>query len=88
MCPECGHPVWVCRTRDPRVEFSVQSDVCQVNAAKGKSKKKLKDGEFLYVVPRIRNDWDAPLPDRESYFASLEEERKIHRKGQKVKPSL
>lgn len=90
-CPNCGHPVWVCRTQNNNVEFIVNTEVCQVTAAldrkeaaasKSKSAKK-KPGEFNFV--RIKMHGDLPKPDRDSYYQDLAEERAIHEKKKRDK---
>lgn len=80
-CPECGNPVWVCRSTNRDIEFTVEFGTCYVDKAKSSSKKKLKDGDFLYVRPRMRDG--SALPDRDEYYQNLAEERAIHEKGRR-----
>lgn len=81
ICPQCGKPVWICRSRDNSLRFTVQTDVCRVTAATDnpKLKKKLKAGEFLYAIPKMFGG--KPLPTRDQYYESLAEERAIHEKA-------
>lgn len=78
-CPQCGQPVWLCRSTDSNVNISVQRARCFVTAElekaqdnlnkKGNSKS-LKGGEYLYakVEPIMPG---TELPSREDYYNSL-----------------
>ena len=81
-CPECGHPVWICRSSNNRLKLTVGTETCYVSKAKETSKKKLKPGEFLYVRPEMTDG--SPLPDRDAYYKELAEERAIHEKSKKT----
>lgn len=80
-CPECGKPVWICRSGNQNIDFKVMVDVCYVSKAKETSKKKLKPGEFLYVRPEMRGE--RPMPSREDYYRERAEEAALHSKSRK-----
>lgn len=82
-CPECGNPMWVCRSRSNDITFPVYTDTCRVEKAKQEAAKDrrgkertLKPGEFRYVVPKMRGS--APMVTREDYLKTLDEEQKLH----------
>lgn len=75
-CPQCGQPVWICRSTDRNVYITVQKARCFVTAELekaqdgAKGKKTLKPGEYMY--PQVRPlDAGTELPTREDYFNSL-----------------
>lgn len=72
-CQMCGHPLWLCRSTDPNLEFRVQTAVCQAKAALEKADKKrennkreLKPGEYAFTVPKMLFK-DMELPTREEW---------------------
>lgn len=74
-CPQCGQPLWICRSSDPNVDFRVKTSVCYATkaleerrASNEKSKKKLKPGEFEYVEPIML--FDKPFPTRADWLDS------------------
>lgn len=78
-CPKCGKPVWICRSSNNMLTFSVRTEVCyasaeleKAQAELSKRKKELKPGEFHYVVPKMLND--TPLPTRAEWIKSLADE--------------
>jgi hypothetical protein len=70
-CSQCGQPIWICRSSNSMLAFSVRSDVCYAKAAldrhnNSKTAKKEGPGEFRYVVPEMLNG-DA-FPRRMDYL--------------------
>lgn len=82
-CPQCGHPVWVCRSRSNQIDLKVEWDTCQIMARIERDKHKKKPGEFAYVRPRML--FGKPMVSREDYFDALAEERAIHEKGKRTR---
>lgn len=76
ICKTCGNPLWICRSSDKNLLFSVRKDTCYAKAElerwEKKNKTPLKPGEYPYVVPSMRHDED-PLPRRAAYLAELQE---------------
>lgn len=81
-CPKCGHPVWICRADNNKLEFRVQADKCLGEVAmkqaedaskptkdRAKSADKKDWGVFRYSVPKML--FEAPLPTRAEYYESL-----------------
>src|SRR5690349_3704515 len=72
ICPKCGHPVWLCRSDSPNVQFKVRSAVCNaerelriVEDHKRPDKEREKDkkvraswGEFFYTQPFVPENID------------------------------
>lgn len=77
-CSQCGQPLWICRSSNNKLDFSIQKDTCYVDAElqrASKSKQKsdeLKDGEFRFAVPKMIDN--SPLPSRDAYLDELKEE--------------
>lgn len=76
-CGKCGQPVWICRSTEKGLLFKTKKATCYASAelerdAEKKENKKLKPGEFLYVVPYMYNDTN--LPSRSDYLKSLAED--------------
>lgn len=77
-CGECGQPLWVCRSNDNNLGFSVKKGLCYSKREMHKWKesqagKNAKDYESPYVVP-TRYDESIPLPTRQSWLEELTEE--------------
>lgn len=75
-CSICGQPLWICRSSNKNLMFSVKTDICYANAELEKWKasrkaKNLKKGEHPYVVPKMYND--EKLPTRQAYLEELSE---------------
>lgn len=76
-CRECGQPLWICRSDNKSLTFSIRTDTCYAKAAldkwgESKQGKNLKKGEAPYVVPNMRSE--EPLPSRRSYLERLAED--------------
>lgn len=75
-CPKCGQPIWICRSSDKNLGFSVKVGLCYASAElekwqDSKRGKNLKKGEYPYVVPTMYDD--SPLPSRLDYLNGLDE---------------
>lgn len=81
-CKLCGNPIWICRSEDREIDFSVRTGICfskqrLEKKEKSNAKKKngeLKEGQYLYTVPMQYNGEEIPRGARERYFKSLSEE--------------
>jgi hypothetical protein len=76
-CRECGQPLWICRSSNRQLQFSVRTDTCYATAAVKKWQnssrgKKLKDGEYPYVVPFTIDK--SPLPTRLEYLKEISDD--------------
>jgi len=76
-CKECGQPLWICRSSEKNLTFSVRTGVCYAKAEldkwqKGTKSQKLKNGEHPYIVAKMRREED-PLPSRQRYLKELAE---------------
>ena len=76
-CKQCGQPLWICRSSERDLGFSVRTDVCYASAEleKWKTTKRassLKKGEHPYVVAQMRKD-EQPMPTRKRYLLELSE---------------
>lgn len=75
-CPNCGQPVWLCRSTDGNVNIKIRKATCYVTktldrkkASDEKAKRKLGPGEYYYpVIETINGD---PLPGRQDYLREL-----------------
>lgn len=75
-CPQCGQPIWLCRSNDPNLQWKVRSDTCSASAEKEKydekesaKKGKKKYGQFHYLEPyTVFGD---PIPTRDAFFEAL-----------------
>lgn len=88
-CPQCGGPVWHCRSKDPDIKWPVQRDVClstratderqwRKNNPKKTPSKEDRDewGSILYAKPEMieyPGEEKRELPTREDYYKSLVE---------------
>lgn len=77
-CQECGQPIWICRSSNNNLTFSVRKGLCYAKLAMKKwsdspAGKKMGDGDVPYVIPK-RYDEDIPLPSRRDYLAQLSED--------------
>ena len=86
ICPQCGQPVWLCRSNAQNIEWSVEETTCWASRAveekkwkhdhkKGSPKKedKAEWGRVLYPVPRVPNylGETAVLPTREEFYRNV-----------------
>ncbi len=79
-CGKCGQPLWICRSMNNNLDFSVKVGTCYVEKALEDRKKKdskrkdggLKDGQFYYTEPIMRGD--KPLPTRQEWLDDMREE--------------
>lgn len=87
ICPRCGHPVWLCRSKSNTVDFKVQSGLCYAEKAlkvaevgrisdkksRDAAKKELRHaGQFWYTVPYVPpNIPNGELPTRDDYYSEL-----------------
>lgn len=77
-CGECGQPLWICRSSDNNLTFSVRKGMCYAKAAMEKWResaagKKTKPGETPYTVPSRYNE-ELPLPTRSKWMEELQED--------------
>ena len=75
-CPQCGQPLWICRSDDANVDFVVKTATCyatqaleKARAKRTKTKKELKPGEFEYVEPKML--FGKPFPTRADWLENL-----------------
>lgn len=87
VCPNCGHPVWLCRSKNPELTWVTREEVCQASRAveerqwresNPKKRPSREDssswGSTIYPVPQMieyPGEDPQPLPSREEYFKSL-----------------
>lgn len=79
-CGQCKEPLWICRSQDRYLDFSVRKETCYVTKAMEDQKKKdeknkssqLKNGQYYYVVPIMRGDRE--LPSRSNWLDDLKED--------------
>jgi hypothetical protein len=78
ICEKCGNPIWICRTTDDRVQFTVEKYRCFADAElekkrnkRTKEKRELKPGEYEYT--RAETIDGGPLPSREDYYKRISE---------------
>lgn len=76
-CKNCGQPLWICRSSNKDLLFSVRTDTCYAKAEldkweTSKKGKSLKKGEHPFVVAKMRKE--QPLPSRAAYMAQLADE--------------
>lgn len=77
-CHECGNPLWICRSSDNNLSFSVRKGMCYAKLAmdkwrESKAGKNMKDGETPYTVP-VRYDEELPLPTRSEWIKEMQED--------------
>lgn len=67
-CNQCGQPLWICRSSNKNLTFSVRKGVCYAKAELDKWEKKngkdLKPGEAPYVMPKMYNGNPVHLENR------------------------
>lgn len=82
-CPQCGHPIWLCRSSSNALEFSVQDTVCyaerslkQYEDSQKKPDEREKDstvrarwGQHYYTVPTLLPVEGAEMPTRNQFYA-------------------
>lgn len=78
-CSECNQPLWICRSEDNNLGFSVRKGMCYAKKEveewqKKPAGKNIKAGEVPYVVPVKVYDKTKSFPRRSDYFKQLEEE--------------
>lgn len=79
-CPQCGNPIWICKSTDPDVQFKMASTVCYATRTEEQWIKRKqnanknwepKPGETWYPVPYTISG--NQLPTRYDYLKSLVE---------------
>lgn len=83
-CPQCGNPIWLCRSNDNNIEWVTREDICYASRAKEEkaanrdkkprekidAKTRAKWGRIDYVTPRVISA--APegteLPTRKEFY--------------------
>lgn len=88
ICPKCGHPIWLCRSDSPNVEFRVDGAVCQAERAlkayedqKASSTQKADRatrktwGTFYYTMPFTPDNIKGDLPTRDEFYAAMSKEK-------------
>lgn len=82
MCPKCGHPIWLCRSTDPRVQFKVSANVCYAERAlkeyedqdrprkEREQDKKTRAGWGLFysLSPFVPKNVEGELPTRTEFY--------------------
>lgn len=84
ICPQCGHPVWLCRSDSNRIAFKVNSTVCYAERALQKKRDDAKDkkhradakeraeyGKIYYTEPFVPKNVEGGLPTRSEYYDQL-----------------
>ena len=57
-CSQCGHPIWICRTNDPDMFFSVKSSVCHATrAVREKEHNELSQDDRTKVTAKEKASW-------------------------------
>lgn len=82
VCPLCGHPLWLCRSKADTIEWVVKDSTCYATRAKeqkqaSRSKEKVDRktkagwGRIDYVVPQVPSYYseDTELPTREDFYS-------------------
>ena len=81
-CPQCGNPVWLCRSTADNIEWASKTSVCQATKAKEAktaardkthkvdAKTKAGWGRIDYVVPRVPSYFPegTELPTRKDFY--------------------
>lgn len=80
-CPQCGQPVWLCRSTDKDLSWTVKESICYASRAKeekeaNRNKKSRREkisasersswGRIEYSVPRTMN---TELPTRKDFYS-------------------
>lgn len=87
MCPQCGHPIWLCRSSSNTVEFKVGTSYCAAERRLREfedSKKPIKErasktdkamwGVSHYTNPVVPEGMvDVQLPTRDDYYKELQQ---------------
>jgi len=83
ICPQCGNPIWLCRSTDDRISWHEETSVCYATRAKeekeyrrssGKKKKlsaedRQKMGRISFMIPQLSEYHKGEkLPTREEYY--------------------
>ena len=83
ICPQCGFPVWQCRSTDDRFAWHTETSVCYAtrareeaewrneNGSKSPSQDERKSwGRFTYASPKLAGhyDEDTDLPTRREFY--------------------
>ena len=84
ICPQCGNPIWLCRSNDDSVSWTVEKSVCRASRAleekawrDDKTKKhtatkeeKANWGVSRYAVPKVSGHMPegTELPTREDFY--------------------
>lgn len=76
-CKECHQPLWICRSSNKDLMFSVRTDICYATTEfekwqESKRAKNLKKGEKPYIIAKMRTD--DPKPSRFEYLKAQAEE--------------
>ena len=85
ICPQCGQPIWLCRSTSNNIEWTAQTEICYAsrrreeaewndhNDKKATAKDRKNWGKVTYVLPRVIAS--APegteLPTRTEYYEGL-----------------
>lgn len=77
-CGECGQPLWICRSSNNNITFSVRKGLCYAKLAMEKwqdstAGKNIKAGETPYTLPS-RYDETKPWPTRTEWLQELQED--------------
>lgn len=84
LCPQCGHPVWLCRSKKDSITWKVESSICYATRAKEenlwkktpgnrgapKREEKAKWGLSTYMKPAVASNCPkgTKLPTREEFY--------------------
>lgn len=87
LCPQCGHPIWLCRSTSNVIHFKPKTVTCYATKALERAKdnkKKTKDQASKEIKDEWGRSWytevdvlpvqkadGATLPTRKDYFDSL-----------------
>lgn len=89
-CPQCGHPLWLCRSNSNVIHFKVKNVTCNATRALERYKDDKKKGKDK-ASPEEKKNWGTsfytevdllplekeagtPMPTRKDYFDSLPKE--------------
>lgn len=86
MCPKCGHPIWLCRSTDPRVQFKVTANICYAERAlreyedqqkprteRAEKKDRKEWGAFFSLSPFVPQNVEGELPTRTDFYQAAQE---------------
>ena len=82
ICPQCGNPIWLCRSTDDRIAWHEETSVCQATRQrelkhwrdthkKSPSKQEREAaGRISFMVPSVLGSYPegTQLPTREDYY--------------------